>query len=56
MSTVVVSLVSAVLGAVVGAFVTSALNIRARRAERREKLEFRSVYHRYCSVPQRRYT
>ncbi len=51
MSTVVVSLVSAVLGAVVGAFVTSALNIRARRAERREKLEFRSVYHRYDWEP-----
>ncbi len=51
MSAVVISVVSSVLVAVVGAFVNSAVNARARRAERREKLEFRSVYHRYDWEP-----
>lgn len=47
MSAILISVVSGVLVALVGAFV----NARARRAERREKLEFRSVHHRYGWEP-----
>ena len=51
MSAVLLSVVSGVLVAMVGAFLNSAMNARARRAERREKLEFRSVYHHYDWEP-----
>ncbi len=51
MSAVLISVISSVLVTLVGAFVNSAMNARARHAERREKLEFRSVYHRYGWEP-----
>jgi hypothetical protein len=51
MSTVIISVVSAVVGAMVGALANAALNARARRAERREKLDFRVVGHHYGWEP-----